>query len=382
LIPVVMTGIKAPGCCPMNSFSFFLKRIICVLIFILLASAPSLPAAESEPIIATFSIVAYDPDTGDFGVAVQSKYFAVGDIVPFAEAKIGALATQAIGNLRHGPRGMELLGEGFSAQKVIDTLIAEDRRPQNRQIGVVDAKGNPATYTGPSCLPWAGGLTGEHYAAQGNLLSGSEVVRAMGATFEAASGDLASRMVLALAAGQAAGGDARGRQSAAVLVVRSGAGYLGLTDRFIDLHVEDHPTPIRELRRLLDIQLAKNGATAARTLLSQLEETDDEKKAELIAEARAEVEKALDHYPMDDGLWWLAAEVRLLDEDEAGAMEAGLDALLLAPSWPRLPQATREELGLSQELIETLREDDRFDRLWESLAASGEEPEPSTTKAE
>ena len=153
--------------------------------------------------ITTFSIVAYDPETGDYGVGVQSKYFSVGDVVPFASADIGALATQAMGNSLHGPAGLKLLNEGVPAEKALNRLMEADSKADFRQLGVVDAEGRPATYTGKQCLPWAGGLTGKHYAVQGNLLAGPQVVEAMAAIFEAAPGDLATRLVYALAAGQA-----------------------------------------------------------------------------------------------------------------------------------------------------------------------------------
>jgi len=234
---------------------------------------------------------------------------------------------------------------------------------------VGDAEGRPATFTGKQCLPWAGGLTGEHYAVQGNLLAGPQVVEAMAATFEAAPGDLATRLVYALAAGQAAGGDARGRQSAAVLVVRKDAGYLALSDRHIDLHVEDHATPIRELKRLLDIRHAQLAAVETQDLLAKAEAAEQPQRAALIKQARAAAERGLGFYPGDDHLWWLVARTRLADGDFSGAVEAGQNALLISPSWPRLPARTREELGLDAELVAALRRDDGFRRLWDSLAS-------------
>lgn len=321
--------------------------------------------------ITTFSIVAYDPETGDYGIGVQSKYFAVGDVVPFAEADIGALATQARGNILHGPAGLELLGEGVPANEVIRRLLKEDSLRDGRQLGVVDVNGQPATYTGSECLPWAGGRTGANYTVQGNLLAGPQVVDAMAATFEAAPGDLATRLVYALAAGQAAGGDARGRQSAAVLVVRKEAGYLGLTDRYIDLHVEDHPTPIRELKRLLDIRHAQLASVEAQGLLTQAEQADSGARPGLVEQARQAAERGVGFFRGDDHLWWLVAQARLLDEDFDAAVDAAQVALLLAPSWPRLPERTRVELGLQPELVDALKRDPAFRRLWDSLAAGG-----------
>ena len=327
--------------------------------------------SSSRP-IATYSIVARDPATGDYGIAVQSKYFAVGDVVPFAKADTGALATQAVGNPRHGPAGLKLMGEGVPAAEVIEQLLAQDPKAGYRQIGVVDSKGDAATYTGDKCLPWAGGVTGENFAAQGNLLAGPHVVEAMAATFKAVPGDLATRLVFALAAGQAAGGDARGRQSAAVLVVRQGAGYQGLNDRLIDLHVEDHVTPIRELKRLLDIRHAQLAATEAQSYLDHIDKAAATQQAGLIAKARKAAERGISVYRGDDHLWWLTAEARWLDGDLPGAVEAGREALLLSPSWPRLPAKTRAVLGLPNQLVSALRKNDGFRVLWDSLAS--EEP--------
>ena len=321
--------------------------------------------------ITTFSIVAYEPETGDYGIGVQSKYFAVGDVVPFAEADTGALATQARGNILHGPAGLKLLGQGVSSKEVIRRLIEQDPLGESRQLGVIDADGKPATYTGSECLPWAGGKTGHNYAVQGNLLAGPQVIEAMAATFEAAPGDLATRLVYALAAGQAAGGDARGRESAAVLVVRKNAGYLGLTDRYIDLHVEDHPTPIRELKRLLDIRHAQMAANETRDLLAKAQQADPKIQAQLLKQAREAAERGVGFYGGDDQLWWLVAQTRWRGNDIKAAVDAGRKALLLSPSWPRLPERTRIELGVHPDLVNALKEDESFRRLWDSLAVTG-----------
>lgn len=214
-------------------------------------------AAPPAPTVATFSIVAYDPATGDLGVAVQSKFFGVGSVVPYAKAKVGAIATQAAANVRYGPEGLELLAAGQSAEEVVKRLTEADPGRDQRQLGVVDAQGRAAAYTGSRCLEWAGHLTGNHFTVQGNILAGEEVVKAMAAAYERAQSELGSELadwlLAALAAGQAAGGDKRGQQSAALLVVRERGGYGGGSDRFIDLRVEDHPKPIAELHRLLDI---------------------------------------------------------------------------------------------------------------------------------
>lgn len=204
----------------------------------------------------TFSIVAWDPAPAagrEWGVAVASKFLAAGSIVPWARAGVGAVATQALANPRYGPDGLDLLAAGTKAQAVVDTLIGADEQRQHRQVGVVDAGGRAATYTGPECLDWAGGTSGEGYCCQGNILTGPEVISQMAASFEAAAGDLATRLLEALAAGDRAGGDRRGRQSAALLVVREGGGYLGGSDVAVDLRVDDHPDPVGELRRLFDL---------------------------------------------------------------------------------------------------------------------------------
>lgn len=201
----------------------------------------------------TFSIVARDPQTGDLGIAVQSKFLAVGAVVPWAKAGVGAIATQSWGNTSYGPRGLALLAKGLSAAETMARITADDEHRESRQVGIVGASGAPATFTGDACYPWAGGVVGEHYACQGNILVSEETVQAMARTFEETSGPLYDRLIAALAAGQAAGGDSRGQQSAALLVVREGGGYGGFNDRFIDLRVDDHPHPIEELRRILQL---------------------------------------------------------------------------------------------------------------------------------
>jgi uncharacterized Ntn-hydrolase superfamily protein len=200
----------------------------------------------------TFSIVAHDPDTGDLGIAVASKAPAVGTVVPYARAGIGAIATQASGNLTYGPRGVDLLVRGHAPEDVVAALTGDDPRAAHRQVAVVDARGRAATSTGDACQPWAGGAAGPHYACQGNVLAGPAVVDAMAAAFAVTPGDLDVRLLAALVAGQAAGGDRRGRQSAALLVVRAGSAF-GFDDRLVDLRVDDHAEPIAELARILNV---------------------------------------------------------------------------------------------------------------------------------
>lgn len=201
----------------------------------------------------TFSIVARDPQTGDLGIAVQSKFLAVGAVVPWARAGVGAVATQSWANTTYGPHGLDLLAQDKTPEEAMATLTGGDPQPDHRQAGIVDAHGRSATYTGASCNAWAGGINGPNFAAQGNILVGEATVTAMAETFQQAQGSLWRRLVAALAAGQRAGGDSRGQQSAALLVVREHGGYGGFNDRMIDLRVDDHPQPIDELARLLQI---------------------------------------------------------------------------------------------------------------------------------
>jgi uncharacterized Ntn-hydrolase superfamily protein len=201
----------------------------------------------------TFSIVARDRATGDLGVAVQSRFLAVGSVVPWARAGVGAIATQSYANVRFGPDGLALLEGGDTAERTLAALVEADGMREERQAGIVDARGRAATFTGRSCFAWAGGRTGPDYAAQGNILAGSSVVDGMADTFEAGGRPFPELLVACLAAADAAGGDRRGRQSAALLIVRDGGGYGGGNDRWIDLRVDDHPDPIAELGRLLDL---------------------------------------------------------------------------------------------------------------------------------
>ncbi len=201
----------------------------------------------------TFSIVGYDPQAQEWGVAVQSKFLCVGALVSWARAGAGAVATQSYANTSFGPDGLALMEQGLSAQEALDRLIEADEGRARRQVGLVDAAGRAATYSGTGCHDWAGGLTGANYAAQGNILVSGATVEALARTFEAAQGELADRLVEALAAGQAAGGDRRGQQSAAVLVVRAEGGYGGYSDRYLDLRVDDDRAPIERLKALVDL---------------------------------------------------------------------------------------------------------------------------------
>ena len=214
-----------------------------------------------EPIVATYSIVACDLAAGQWGVAVQSRFLAVGSVVPWAEPGAGAVATQSYANPRYGPDGLALLRQGLSAQEVVEELTATDDGRAQRQVGVVDANGGAATFTGDGCHDWAGGRTGDGYAAQGNILVSAATVDALAERFEKSRGLLAERLLASLAAGQAAGGDRRGQQSAAVLVVERDGGYAGLSDTLVDLRVDDHERPIEELQRLYEAHQLLFGET-------------------------------------------------------------------------------------------------------------------------
>ncbi|TME12881.1 MAG: DUF1028 domain-containing protein [Chloroflexi bacterium] len=202
----------------------------------------------------TYSIVARDPATGDLAVAVQSKFLAVGAVVPWARAGVGAVATQAYANAAYGPDGLALLAGGASAGGALDGLVAPDQLRDQRQAGIVDTHGEAASHTGPECFAWAGGRTGPGFAAQGNILAGPGVVDGLADTFVAGGRPFPELLVACLAAADAAGGDRRGRESAALLVVREAGGYGGGNDRWIDLRVDDHDDPIGELGRLLGLQ--------------------------------------------------------------------------------------------------------------------------------
>ena len=227
-----------------------------MLHFILQMALGALGGDALRPIpVATFSIAACDPETGEVGVAVQSKFIAVGSVVPWARAGVGAVATQSFANVTYGPRGLMLLQEGKSPTEAIKLLTTDDLNREKRQVGIISADGSSAHYTGKECFSWAGGKSGKNFTAQGNILAGEEVITAMAESFTGSAGKapLAQRLIDALAAGQEAGGDRRGKQSAALLVARKNWGYGGDNDRFRDLRVDDHEHPIRELERIYRI---------------------------------------------------------------------------------------------------------------------------------
>ncbi|MGH9463190.1 MAG: DUF1028 domain-containing protein [Vicinamibacteria bacterium] len=225
--------------------------------------------ARDRSLVSTFSIVAGDPETGELGVAVASRFFAVGSVVPWARADVGAVATQSFANTSFGWRGIELLEKGLTPQEVGDVLLRHDDNPKRRQLGIVAPDGSSFTYTGENCIPWAGGRRGPHYAIQGNILASEEVVSSMEKTFLETGGTLADRLYAALLAGDAAGGDARGKQSAALLVVEREAGYGGYNDRAIDIRVDDHAQPFEELGRLLQFAQVNYSWNVGWTLFTQ-----------------------------------------------------------------------------------------------------------------
>jgi uncharacterized Ntn-hydrolase superfamily protein len=251
----------------------------------------------AEPVVATYSIVACDLEEKQWGVAVQSKFLAVGSVVPWAEPQVGAIATQAYANPSYGPNGLALLREGLSANEVVERLTAEDAGRDQRQLGVVDASGESASWTGRRCNDWAGHRNGAGYAAQGNILVGEETVTALTTTFEAnAQLPLAQRLIDCLAAAQAAGGDRRGQQSASLLVVQKEGGYAGLSDILVDLRVDDHERPIQELRRIAGLHSRLFGLSPREDWLP------------LEGELRAEVDERLARLGYDSLDTWAGVE--------------------------------------------------------------------------
>jgi uncharacterized Ntn-hydrolase superfamily protein len=248
----------------------------------------------------TFSIVACDAGREQLGVAVASKFLAVGAVVPWLQAGVGAIATQALANTRYGPEGLALLRGGANAGETLAALVAGDAGRDDRQAGIVDASGRSATHTGASCMTWAGGRVAAGYAVQGNILTGAAVVDAIAETYEGGSGTLAERLLAALAAGDAAGGDRRGRQSAAIAVVSPGGGYGGHDDRLVDLRVDDHADPVGELRRLHEIHIRLTGTTP--------EEQQLPLEGDLAQEVRDLLRRA--GYPSEPGEQGLGAALR------------------------------------------------------------------------
>jgi len=271
----------------------------------------------AEPVVATYSIAACDLEAKQWGVAVQSKFLGVGSVVPWAEPEIGAVATQAWANPSYGPNGLALLRDGLSASEVVERLTSEDEGRDHRQLGVVDGRGESASWTGAHCNDWAGHLIGQGYAAQGNILVGEETVAALASTFEASAHlPLAQRLIECLAAAQAAGGDRRGQQSASLLVVQKDGGYAGLSDLVVDLRVDDHERPIQELRRIYGLHDRLFGLSPREDWLP------------LEGELRAEVDERLARLGYDSLDGWAGVENLEERVDGEGAIDpVVLDAL-------------------------------------------------------
>jgi uncharacterized Ntn-hydrolase superfamily protein len=277
--------------------------------------ATGVAVGQSLPPVSTFSIVAIDPQNGDLGVAVASRYFSVGSVVPWAMADVGAVATQANVNVGYGQQALDLLRQGMTAQQVLKKILADDtfEGKDGRQVAIVDAKGNVAAYTGPKAPKWAGDRQGKTWSAQGNILVGPQVPEAMGKAFESTQGELAEKLYAALKAGDAAGGDARGRQSASMLVVRKRGGRNINNDRYIYINVDDNPDPFKELRRLLDLNLAYNYDDQAFKAM--------EAKPVDVKKAQAAAQKAAGYAPNNFGTRMNLAFL----EYAAGEKQASLD---------------------------------------------------------
>ncbi|MBM4160078.1 MAG: DUF1028 domain-containing protein [Ignavibacteria bacterium] len=301
------------------------------------SAAPS-PAPAADAFASTFSIVGIDPENGDVGVAVQSKFPNVRPVVPWAEAGVGGVATQSFVNVSYGPKGLALLRNGATAEEALRILIANDTARDTRQVGIVDAKGNSASWTGRECFDWAGGIAGntsggkgmviigKTFAAQGNILVGRETVEALAKTFQSTQGTLADRLLAALVAAGRAGGDRRGEQSAALLIKRKGAGYDGTTDDLIDISIYDHPQPLQELERLYKLHKLYFFRTEPKNLMKIDAALCRELQTILSAEAYkgfkfysgpvngvfdAQTKKAL-----QDFMGWENYDVRIRDDDQ------------------------------------------------------------------
>jgi len=324
--------------------TIFFRFVFTVLLIFQSTAVSTLNAAEFEP-VSTFSIVGRDPETGELGIAVASRFFAVGTVVPWAEANVGAVATQSFANTSFGWRGLDLLEKGATPEQVRDILLQNDTHPQRRQFGIVAADGQSVSFTGDECLPWAGGRTGQNYACQGNILAGESVVTAMESTFVHTSGTLSERLYAALMAGEREGGDSRGKQSAALLVVKENSGYGGYTDRAIDIRVDDHKKPFEELGRLLKIAQLNYAWNEAWTLFTR----DKFEKALPPMERAAELDPDYAEVQYD------LAVIRTA----AGQRERAIQALKRACQLnPKLRQQARED-----EDLKSLRDHSEFDEI-------------------
>jgi len=312
-------------------------------VLVVAALAGVVHAAPPQP--STFSIAAADPGAGEVGVAVASRFFAVGAVVPWARAGVGAVATQANANTTFGPRGLELLSLGLTPEETVKVLLRTDSGNNARQVGIVSAAGDSATYSGPGCTPWAGGRKGPSYAVQGNILAVENVVVAMESAFLASKGKpLAERLFAALMAGDAAGGDSRGKQSAAILVCRAKAGFNGFTDRAVDIRVDDGPEPFVEIGRLLGLAMVNDAWNRGWTAFTEKRFPEALTWQERAA-ARAESQPGM----LPEVLYDLAV-IRLASGDKAGAQAAVKRAIRLNPKLATEARQDNEMAALRGEL--------------------------------
>ena len=288
-------------------------------------------STHHHSLVSTFSIVASDPGAGELGIAVASRFFAVGSVVPWASADVGAVATQSFANTSFGWRGIELLDKGLTPEEAAEVLIRNDDNPTRRQFGIVAPDGSSATYTGENCIAWAGGRNGPHYTVQGNILVSEEVVIAMEKTFLETEGSLADRLYAALLAGDAEGGDSRGKQSAALLVVKQNAGYGGYNDRAIDIRVDDDAQPFEELGRLLEFAQMNYSWNVGWTLFTQ----------KRYQEALPPMERTAELAPDNGEVFYDLAVIRLAAGKEQDALLALETAVTLNPKLKK--QATEDE---------------------------------------
>lgn len=327
--------------------SYRKASVLILLICLLGMSVPSSLSAQvpENRLICTFSIAARDSVTGELGVAVASRFFAVGTVVPWAEADAGAVATQSFANTSFGPRGLEMLKKGMTPEEVLKDLLKNDDNPEQRQVGIVSKDGKSVTYTGTKCLPWAGGRSGNNYAVQGNILTGEDVVVNMEKAFLSTKGTLADRMYAALLAGDKAGGDSRGKQSAALIVVKDKAGYGGFNDRAIDIRVDDSKEPFKELGRLLNYAQMNYAWNEGWTLFT-------EKRPQ---EALPYMDHAVSLMPDNPELLYDYAIIQLA----AGKKDASLSSLKKAISLN--PKLKKQAAGDND--LQALKDDPKFKEL-------------------
>lgn len=307
-----------------------MRRLLALALLLSASTAHAVVRADGTraPLAHTYSIVARDPATGDFGVAVQSHYFSVGPTVPWAESGVGAVATQSLVLVDYGPLGLKLMREGLSAREALDSLLRADPQRDGRQVAMVDAKGNVAAWTGPKCISDAGDVQGAGFSCQANLMASPTVWPAMKKAYENAQGDLAARMLAALDAAEAEGGDIRGRQSVAILVVKGKASDKPWNDTVVNLRVEDHPEPLVEMRRLLQLQRAYRVE----------DEGDTHTSAGRTAEAAAAYAEAMKLAPDVVELQFWSAVTMYSSKQEAQAREVFRRVFAREPRWVPLPR--------------------------------------------